>query len=253
MEKNIPTIKDATKELFWYIYPIYADETLGKVGYAILVDINKVIKSAGERKATPENCMELKTYFTYQQANITIRNELTEEVKNFFLTEINERLEILETGITRDDRPSYQTKSDANLEPSMQDRVVIARKRWEMWGYKNRPINTDTDTLEGYLRRIPGIGCISFLDLMETYGTAILNKFYHPEKHHFKDEDEAFKFVKQCYIKTIDNFVFVQLTTNPPTEQVIVNMYEEDDDEPKTATATFVVYPEQEESYSKVD
>ena len=175
----------------------------------------------------------------------------SDETKQILLDGINDRLTILQTGMERDDRPAYQIK-DNTKEPSIEERVRRARARWEMWGWRNRPIEEDTNTLEGYLRSIPGIERISFGDLMETYGLAIIKKFYHPEKYNLKNEADAVDFVNKCYNRTIDKFVFVQLTKNPPRKQVIVDMFDDDVEEKQnTATATFIIYPSQEEKYSK--
>lgn len=209
-----------------YLTRIYVDNrTSDKVIIDVIENTNKAIKHFDSMPATAENCQRLQVYIKHYQALLAGRPD--SDVKAEVDTQLTNLIDTLQTGIDREATPQTYTKPGTEKKgPDYGGMLKRAYDRWEVWGWKNRPIVTDTSKLEGYLRAIPGIVGMGYMNLIDKYTTDIIFKFFPPKPEDTKTHEDACKYVDKCVSIILQKFAYVQLTSERQTYQVIENQYD---------------------------
>lgn len=176
--------------------------------------------------ATRENCEELKGYMNHYLA--LCNNCQDSDVKEDLKSQLTNIIDTLQTGI--DSEPAYSTSTRKSSttpisEQTWEQRLYRAMQRWEVWGWRNRPINKDPNTLEGYIRSLPRIEQMDIKYFFEHHLEKVVHKFWTQDKN--EDTD---KFVRRIEADVIQKFAFVKLTTMKPVYQVIENQYDDADE-----------------------
>lgn len=223
-----------------YVSLIITDPTCDKRLLEYQRQANQAIKEYSSKPANRENCLNLKRYLEHSLALCNIcpnsdgKDELAQALESVIAT--------LQSGIDREEK-YYQKPADKDESEKWTQayRLQEAKKRWEQWGYLKRPIKTDINTLEGFLRTIPGIATAHPVDVTTKYGKLIRDRYF-PESRQLPNNKEVLKnWIDNVFLTNIiQTLAFVQLTSQQITEQRIINIYAENDspnDTPATAGA----------------
>ena len=182
---------------------------------------NQAIKLFLDKPASSDNCARLREYMQGFLAQANLRPD--SEMKTELVTMITNIIDTLSTGI----KPG-STSTEPKKQGDPRSYTAIERQayeRWRIWGWENRPIVTNPNTLEGYIRRLPGVANMNYHEFIQKYGKDVIMKFF-PPKPGCVDFDALLNHTYECDKKIAPKFVYVKLTMNQPKKMVIEDRFD---------------------------
>ena len=207
-----------------FIMKVLLDPTSDRSIIQVQDATNLAISHYFNLPATRENCETLKGYMNHYLA--LCNNCKDSEVKEDLKSQLTNIIDTLQTGIDREQ--SYTKNSSGKEGRTLTQMLTQAESRWKLWHWWDRKINTDPNTIEGYIRAIPGLMDMNIYEFRDKYIPAMYWKFF-PPKEDFADDEAEFRYFDTVCAKIIHWYAFVKLTLahTTPTYQVIENQYED--------------------------
>lgn len=220
------TIDNPTLPLGCYIQQIYTEETSSNWHLVqAKKQANLAIQEYTNAKANKENCQKLQEYLRLPLAECeSLPDSENKEEVTIQLTNI---IDTLQTGIDRvpsyKDNPNWQDEKSAWESYSEKYQKCLAQ--YKVNGYKQWPKTYDTNTIEGYIRRIPNVEDMDIDVFVKSHCEKIIKRFFPFTNKVLNMTDEQFeKWFDANMASVIKKFAFVKLTTK--REQVIENQYD---------------------------